>query len=86
MVNIYIRLQICIVILRMKYYIIYYISLTIPKCKLISIVDKATVINDIKVGKYRKIVADELGVGLSTIVGWMKDEKKIIENSKIINS
>ena len=26
------------------------------------------------------------GVGLSTIVGWMKDEKNIIENSKIINS
>ena len=29
---------------------------------------------------------EELGVGLSTIVGWMKDEKNIIENSKIVNS
>ena len=26
------------------------------------------------------------GFGLSTIVGWMKDEKNIIENSKIVNS
>ena len=31
-------------------------------------------------------MAEELGVGLSTIVGWMKDEKNIIENSKIVNS
>ena len=31
-------------------------------------------------------MAEELGVGLSTIVGWIKDEKNIIENSKIVNS
>ena len=31
-------------------------------------------------------MAEDLGVGLSTIVGWMKDEKNIIENSKIVNS
>ena len=40
----------------------------------------------LKNGKEIKIVAEELGVGLSTIVGWMKDEKNIIENSKIVNS
>ena len=57
-----------------------------PNRKFISIVDKSTVINNIKNGKKRKIVAEELGVGFSTIVGWMKDEKNIIENSKIINS
>ena len=43
-----------------------------PKRKFISIVDKATAINNIKNGKERKIVTEELGVGLSTIVGWMK--------------
>ena len=43
-----------------------------PKRKFISIVDKATAINNIKNGKERKIVEEELGVGLSTIVGWMK--------------
>ena len=43
-----------------------------PKRKFISIVDKATAINNIKNGKERKIVAEELVVGLSTIVGWMK--------------
>ena len=57
-----------------------------PNRKFISIVDKSTAINNIKNGKERKIVAEELGVGLSTIVGWMKYEKNIIENSKIINS
>ena len=31
-------------------------------------------------------MAEELGVGFSTIVGWLKDEKNIIENSKIVNS
>ena len=49
-----------------------------PNRKFISIVDKSTAINNIKNGKERKIVAEELGVGLSTIVGWMKDEKNII--------
>ena len=57
-----------------------------PNRKFISIVDKSTAINNIKNGKERKIVAEELGVGLSIIVGWMKDEKNIIENSKIVNS
>ena len=57
-----------------------------PNRKFISIVDKATAINNIKNGKERKIVAEELGVGLPTIIGWMKDEKNIIENSKIVNS
>ena len=57
-----------------------------PNRKLISIVDKATAINNIKNGKERKIVAEELGVGLPIIIGWMKDEKNIIENSKIVNS
>ena len=57
-----------------------------PNRKFISIVDKATAINNIKNGKERKIVAEELGVELSTIVGWMKDEKNIIENSKFVNS
>ena len=55
-----------------------------PKRKLISLIN--TAINNINNGKERKIVAEELGVGLSTIVGWMKDEKNIIENSKIVNS
>ena len=55
-----------------------------PNRKFISIVDKSTAINTIKNGKERKIVAQELGVGLFTIVGWMKDEKNIIENSKIL--
>ena len=55
-----------------------------PNRKFISIVDKSTAINTIKNGKEIKIVAQELGVGLSTIVGWMKDEKNIIENSKIV--
>ena len=59
---------------------------TMPNRKFISIVDKSTAINNIKNGKERKIVDEELGVGLSTIVGWMKDEKNIIENSKIVNS
>ena len=49
-----------------------------PNRKFISIVDKSTAINNIKKSKERKIVAEELGVGLSTIVGWMKDEKNII--------
>ena len=44
-----------------------------PNRKFISIVDNSTVINNIKNGKYRKILAEELGVGLSTIIGWMKD-------------
>ena len=57
-----------------------------PNRKLISIVDKATAMNIIKNGKERKIVAEEPSVGFSTIVGWMKDEKNIIENSKIVNS
>ena len=57
-----------------------------PKRKFISIVDKSTAINNIKNGKERNIVAEELGVGLSTIVRWMKDEKNIIENSKIVYS
>ena len=57
-----------------------------PNRKFISTVDKSTAINTIKNGKERKIVAEELGFGLSTIVGWMKDEKNIIENSKIVNS
>ena len=55
-----------------------------PNRKFISIVDKSTAINNIKNGNERKIVAEELGVatihGLSTIVGWIKDEKNIIEN------
>ena len=54
--------------------------------KFIYIVDKATAINNFKNGKERKIMAEELDVGLFTIVGWMKDEKNIIENSKIVNS
>ena len=41
-----------------------------PTCKLISIVDKVTTIYDIKVVNERNIVAEELGVGMSTIVGW----------------
>ena len=57
-----------------------------PNRKFISIVDKSTSINNIKNGKERNIVAEELGVGFYTIVGWMKDEKNIIENSKIANS
>ena len=57
-----------------------------PTRKFISIVDKSTAINNIKNGKERNIVAEELGVGLSTMVAWMKDKKNIIENSKIINS
>ena len=57
-----------------------------PNRKFISIVDKSTAINNIKNGKEINIVAEELGVGFSTIVGWMKDEKNIIENSKIANS
>ena len=55
-----------------------------PKRKLISLIN--TSINNINNGKERNIVAEELGVGLSTIVGWMKDEKNIIENSKIVDS
>ena len=39
-----------------------------PNRKLISIVDTSTAINNIKNGKERNIVAEELGVGLSTIV------------------
>ena len=31
-------------------------------------------------------MAEELGVVLSTIVGWMKYEKNIIENITIVNS
>ena len=57
-----------------------------PNRKFISIVDKSTAINNIKNGKERNIVAEELGVGLSTMVAWMKDKKNTIENSKIINS
>ena len=55
-----------------------------PKRKLISLIN--TAINNINNVKERKIVAEELGVRLSTIVGWMKDEKNIIENSIIVNS
>ena len=47
-----------------------------PKRKFISIVDKVTAINNIINGKERKIVAEVLGVGLSNIVGWMKDDTK----------
>ena len=39
-----------------------------PNRKFISIVDKSTAINNIKNSKERKIVVEELGVGLSTIV------------------
>ena len=49
-----------------------------PKRKFMSIVNKSTAINTIKNGKERNIVAEELGVGCSTIVGWMKDETNII--------
>ena len=55
-----------------------------PTCKFISLIN--TAINNINNVTERKIVAEELGVGLSTIVRWMKDEKNIIENSKIVNS
>ena len=49
-----------------------------PNRKFISIVDKSTAINNIKNGEERNIVAEELGVGLSTMVAWMKDKKNII--------
>ena len=45
-----------------------------PQCKFISTVIKANAITNIKNGKERQIVAEELGVGLSTIVYNMMDE------------
>ena len=45
-----------------------------PKRTFISIVIKATAINNIKNGKERKIVAEELGFGLSTFVYNRMDE------------
>ena len=60
------------------YVLSHLLNVTMQNRKFISIVDKSTAINNIKNGKERKIVAEELGVGLSTIVEWMKDEKNII--------